>query len=139
MLPPADEVAAGEPSPTKRVPGRPRGAKTKKSSKILTIAKIIEVADPLRFLADVVNGQAFRAPDENGVYAYTRPTLDQRIQAARYLAGKILPDLRAIDLKSVSDGTLNISLVSYIDRPTPTPALEAASDADPTDDDDHDT
>ncbi|MSS73941.1 MAG: hypothetical protein EXS64_21020 [Candidatus Latescibacteria bacterium] len=56
---------------------------------VQTRREIEEQADPVGFLCQIVNGQEIDGE---------RPTLDQRMQAARILAGKVLPDLRAVEV-----------------------------------------
>ena len=65
--------------------------------------RIEQEADPIGFLIRIVRGEAL--DDE-------KPSLDQRMNAARLLAGKVLPDLRGIEMqldaqreKSVSEMT----------------------------------
>ena len=52
--------------------------------------RIEQEADPIGFLSRIVRGEALE--DE-------KPSLDQRMNAARLLAGKVLPDLRGVEMQ----------------------------------------
>ena len=91
----------------KRGPGRPKGypksggrAKgTPNRSTVQTRDRIQELADPIRFLADVMAGKRMVAAGEPGEAKTTWvfPTLTQRIQASETLLRKLLPDLRSVE------------------------------------------
>lgn len=65
--------------------------------------RIESEADPVGFLIRVVRGEAL--DDE-------RPTLDQRMNAARLLAGKIVPDMRAVEISVEDPGDRPMSELS---------------------------
>ena len=62
--------------------------------------RIEQEADPIGFLIRIVRGEALE--DE-------KPSLDQRMNAARLLAGKVLPDLRGIEM---TDAEIEAMLVA---------------------------
>ena len=99
-----------ETSTPKRGPGRPRGLGkvpgsgrkpgTPNRDRAATIEKIMREADPLLFLCKVARGDRMEAGGEPGAAKKTWwiPTGDQRISAARTLARKVLPDMKAVEL-----------------------------------------
>jgi hypothetical protein len=101
-------VPAPEKAPAKRGPGKPKGhpksGGRKKGTPNHTTAqtrdRIQQLADPIDFLADVMNGRRMVAAAEHGAMAKTWvfPTLAQRIQAGETLLRKLLPDLRSQEL-----------------------------------------
>ncbi len=92
----------------KRRPGRPRGQPksggrmkgTPNKSTAQTRDRIQELADPIQFLADVMNGVRMTAAGEPGDKSRTwvYPTLAQRVQAGETLLRKLLPDLKSQEL-----------------------------------------
>src|SRR5688572_22618581 len=74
--------------------GRGRGVPNKDRS--FTIEKINQSANPIEFLCRIVNGEAFAVAPEVGSteVVMVRPTLADRLQAARVLADKVLPSLK---------------------------------------------
>ena len=96
-----------EPEP-KRPPGRPRGHPksggrkrgTPNRNTVQTRERIQELADPIKFLADVMDGKRMVAAGEPGdaTKTWVFPTLTQRITASETLLRKLLPDLRATEL-----------------------------------------
>ena len=63
---------------------------------------IIKRGAPIETLCKIAKGEKIQAADSEsaskraGVY----PTLDQRLAAARILAGKIVPDMKSVDLSA---------------------------------------
>ncbi len=94
--------------PAKRGPGKPKGlpksggrAKgTPNRSTIQTRDRIQELADPIAFLSDVMNGVRMTAAGEVGDMKRTWvfPTLQQRVSAGETLLRKLLPDLKSQEL-----------------------------------------
>ena len=92
----------------KRGPGKPRGLPksggrmlgTPNKSTVQTRDRIQELADPIKFLADVMDGKRMAAAGDPGDIKKTwcYPTLAQRVQASETLLRKLLPDLRATEL-----------------------------------------
>ncbi len=92
----------------KRKPGRPKGYPksggrargTPNRSTVQTRERIQELTDPIKFLADVMDGKRMVAASEPGdmkrTWAY--PTVAQRVQAGETLLRKLLPDLRSQEL-----------------------------------------
>ena len=97
-----------ESAPLKRPPGRPKGTPktggrqkgTPNRSTVQTRERIRKLADPIGFLADVMDGKRMSAAGESGDAKKTwcYPTLAQRVQASETLLKKLLPDLRATEL-----------------------------------------
>jgi hypothetical protein len=52
--------------------------------------RIEKEADPVGFLCLIIRGHEIDG---------SKPTLDQRLNAAKVLAGKVLPDLRAVEIE----------------------------------------
>ena len=99
----------------KRPPGRPKGyprsggrAKgTPNKSTQLGRDFIIKQGSPIEVLCKIAKGEKIQAAadsasasERKGIY----PSLDQRLAAARILAGKIVPDMKSVDL-SADGGT----------------------------------
>ena len=89
------------PKGTPKTGGRQKGTPNRVNA--ASRDRIEQEADPIGFLIRIVRGEALE--DE-------KPSLDQRMNAARLLAGKVLPDLRGIEMqlddqreKSVSEMT----------------------------------
>ena len=95
----------------KRPPGRPKGyprsggrAKgTPNKSTMIGRDFIVKKGAPIEKLCKIASGEkvmaaadSASAAQRNGVY----PTLDQQLAAARILAGKIVPDMKSVDLSS---------------------------------------
>ncbi len=99
---------AREAAPAKRRPGKPKGLPksggrqrgTPNRSTVQTRDRILELADPIAFLADVMAGTRMVAAGEPGDMKKTwcYPTLAQRVQASETLLRKLLPDLKATEL-----------------------------------------
>ena len=99
----------------KRKPGRPKGyprsggRQPGTPNKVSQLGRdfIIKRGAPIEILCKIAKGEkvlaaedSARAAQRNGVF----PTIDQRLAAARILAGKIVPDLRSVDVKN-EDGS----------------------------------
>jgi|SRR5579863_7378716 len=80
--------------------GRKKGVANKIN--VATRERIMQEADPIGLLISVVNGESVKTAtlDDNGrtIEAEVLPTLDQRLDAAQFLAKKLLPDLKAIEM-----------------------------------------
>lgn len=100
------------PSPVRRRPGRPVGAKTKPKpwSTSLTRENLLRRSHALEFLADVAAGRAVKVGgekvdiDAKPVQTWRFPTLPQRLSAASYILSKAMPDLSVTELTG-KDGT----------------------------------
>jgi len=100
--------------------GRKRGVPN--AVNVQTRNEIGEQADPIGFLCEIVNGQEIDGE---------RPTLDQRMQAARILAGKVLPDLRAVEVAGVGPSVIFVETglsgensIPWGDSSAPLPVVE---------------
>ena len=92
----------------KRGPGRPKGLpKTggrrkgvANRTRIQTLERINQEADPIGFLIRVARGLQFEAATEAGAAEKVKmyPTHDQRLDAAKVLARKVLPDTKAVEM-----------------------------------------
>ena len=99
-------------TPTKkRPPGSPKGYPKSGGRKPGTANKstqlgrdfIIARGAPIETLCKIAKGEKIQAAADiasaakrNGIY----PTIDQRLAAARILAGKIVPDMKSVDLSA---------------------------------------
>ena len=77
--------------------GRAKGAPNKVSA--ATRERIEKEADPIGFLVDVVNGEPIEVADQKDPSATTAvyPSYEQRQDAAKTLARKVLPDMKALE------------------------------------------
>ena len=77
--------------------GRVRGAPNKVSA--ATRERIEEEADPIGFLVDVVNGEPIEVanPSDSSNTVTVYPNYEQRQDAAKTLARKVLPDMKAVE------------------------------------------
>ena len=97
-----------EDKPVKRPPGRPKGyPKTggrqkgvANRTRVQTLERINQEADPIGFLILVARGLQFEAATEAGASEKVKmyPTHDQRLDAAKVLARKVLPDTKAVEM-----------------------------------------
>ncbi len=120
-------MANQEKEKPRRGPGRPKGyAKTggrrkgvPNKDRAATLAAINSYSDPVGFLQKVCRGLLVecRNPDSDDPKAaiLTRPTLEQRINAATILSKKVLPDSKAVELGGPdgSDLTINVNTHPY--------------------------
>ena len=76
--------------------GRAKGAPNKVSA--ATRERIEEETDPIGFLVDVVNGEPIEVADPTDPSATTTvyPSYEQRQDAGKTLARKVLPDMKAL-------------------------------------------
>ena len=82
--------------------------------------------DPVDFLAKVVAGHLFTVDtveDGNVISHKRRPTLDQRITAAKSLVNKVAPDLKSTDVEVLNQTNVDIRQLSRVEL------LAIASDA----------
>ncbi len=77
--------------------GRVRGAPNKFSA--ATRERIEKEADPIGFLVNVVNGEPIEVADPTDLSATSTvyPSYEQRQDAAKTLARKVLPDMKAVE------------------------------------------
>ena len=88
------------------------------------VCRRAQKADPIKFLADVMDGQRMVAAGEPGdaTKTWVFPTLTQRITASETLLRKLLPDLRSVE----NTGNLQPAFTA-IERRIVDPAGEAAA------------
>jgi hypothetical protein len=99
--------------------GTPTGIKRWYSLNQVMREQIAE-ADPVGFLCDIAQGKAFKAAPTPGRGATTIvPTAKMRIDAARVLTAKVLPDL------SISHVEASVDVVTHEDRVKQVAALVA--------------
>ncbi len=92
----------------KRPPGRPRGypksGGRKKGvanrTRVQTLERINQEADPIGFLIRVASGYQFEAAAVPGGNEKVKmyPSHDQRLDAAKVLARKVLPDTKSVEM-----------------------------------------
>lgn len=101
----------GRPKGLGKVPGSGRRRGTPNRTTAETREMILQRADPIGFLCDVVRGLVFEAAPEPGSTKRVRqrPTINERIRAATVLARKMLPDIRLGEV-SIDDGKIIIAL-----------------------------
>ena len=99
-----------DPDTSKRGPGRPRGMGkvpgsgrrkgTPNRSRVQVLERIEREADPVGFLIRIAKGLQFEAATEAGAKTKEKmyPTSDQRLDACRILARKVLPDQKAVEI-----------------------------------------
>ena len=107
----------------KRPPGRPKGYPksggrlrgTPNKDRAATLAAINSYSDPIGFLQKVCRGLLVECRDADSedpkVAILTRPTLEQRINAATILSKKVLPDSKAVELGGPGGGDLTINVI----------------------------
>jgi hypothetical protein len=88
--------------------GRRRG--TPNRVKSYTVARILELSDPIAILARIANGEPFElAPEPGKPSATVYPTMSDMLQAAIALARKVAPDLKAVKVED-SGNVVNVYL-----------------------------
>lgn len=100
--------------------GRAKGTPNKVN--VATRERIEREADPIGFLCGVIRGK-----EVDG----STPTLEQRMNAAKVLAGKVLPDLRSVELdhtQRTSDASVltDEELIDFVNERSGTRTPEAA-------------
>lgn len=98
-------------------------AKSKRSERRQALeldrSRIANEADPIGFLMDVMKGKRCRAAQSEDARKFAKlvfPTLKERIEAARILAGKTMPDLKSIDV-DVQTGDIVVERVVFGSQP----------------------
>ena len=115
---------ADETDRPKRKPGRPKGLPrtggrapgTPNKSSMVTRDYVVKEGAPLQFLCSVVRGKGILAAPEPGARKRTTifPTVEQRIAAARILAAKVLPDLKATELTGKDGAPIAMTLMDFL-------------------------
>ncbi len=87
---------AGRPKGQPKSGGRQKGTANKVSA--TTRERIEKEADPIGFLVNVVNGEPIEVADPTDPSATTTvyPSFEQRQDAGKTLARKVLPDMKAL-------------------------------------------
>jgi hypothetical protein len=100
----------GRPPGLAKTGGRKKGTPNK--TRVATVERIMKEADPLLFLCKVCRGDRLTAAPEHGAKrrSWVYPTVDQRLDAARILAKKVLPDLRSTELSGNPGNPLTVSI-----------------------------
>ena len=100
---PANQVIAADDHsalpPAKRKGGRPRGRRNKTYDDLAALIR--DKGKPIEFLIKVARGNRIRVSAEdnpNAPAVWRYPSMDQRVDAAKALARKILPDMRATEI-----------------------------------------
>ena len=105
----------GRPKGMGKVPGSGRRKGTPNRTRAATLEQINLYSDPIGFLQRVCRGLLIecRDPDNNDPKAaiLTRPSMEQRINAATILSKKVLPDTRAVELGGPGGGDLTINVI----------------------------
>ncbi len=109
-----------EPEAPKRKPGRPKGYPRSGGRKPGTANKasqlgrdfIIRKGAPIETLCKIAKGEKIQAADSesaskrSGIY----PSIDQRLQAARILAAKVVPDQKAVEVSGPLGEPLSVRI-----------------------------
>ena len=113
-----------EDKPKKRLPGRPKGhPKTggrqkgvPNRTRVQTLERINQEADPIGFLIRVASGLQFEAATEAGATKKEKmyPTHDQRLDAAKVLARKVLPDTKAVEMTGEGGEPFVLQILPYM-------------------------
>lgn len=91
------------PQPEKRKPGRPKGTPNKSAQ--ITRDEIIRRGAPVKLLCDIAAGRKIKAAGIDGKPTAVFPTLEQRKDAAKILAHKVISDLKTNEI-TTPNGTL---------------------------------
>ena len=109
------EVPARQTQGVSKIRRQAQGHPEQGPRRAATLAAINSYSDPVGFLQKVCRGLLVecRNPDSDDPKAaiLTRPTLEQRINAATILSKKVLPDSKAVELGGPdgSDLTINVN------------------------------
>ena len=108
----------------KRGPGRPKrypktGGRKKgvpNRTRVQTLERINQEADPIGFLIRVASGLLFEAATEPGAATKTKryPTDEQRLDAAKVLARKVLPDTKAVEMTGEAGEPFVLQILPYM-------------------------
>jgi hypothetical protein len=86
--------------------------------------RIAREADPVQFLADVMNGKPVVELDwEGDPMGFARPTMDHRMVAADRLLKKLVPDLKAVE--ATDPGSSQVTFV--FNSPIPLPGSQTGN------------
>ena len=108
----------------KRGPGRPKGlprtgGRAKGTpNRVNAISRdfIIKRGAPVEILCKIAKGEKVSASEagsaskRQGIY----PSIDQRLAAARILAAKLVPDLKAVEASGPGGGPMVLTLVDFL-------------------------
>ncbi len=101
----------GRPKGTPKSGGRKPGVPNKKNA--ITRDFIVKNGAPVATLCKIAKGEKLMAAADsasaatrNGVY----PTIDQRLNAARILAQKIVPDMKAVEVSGPQGEPLSVRI-----------------------------
>ena len=102
----------GRPPGIPRTPGSGRQKGTPNRTNAVGRDFIIKEGAPIAFLCQVVRGRKFTSAKEPGgaERIVSFPSLDQRLNAARILAGKVMPDMKAVEHSGVDGEKLTVSI-----------------------------
>ncbi len=102
----------GRPKGLGRVPGSGRAKGVPNKANAITRDFIIREGAPVDFLCKVVKGRGFSVAAKPGDSERSKqfPTMDQRLQAARILAGKVMPDQKAVEHSGVAGEPLSVRI-----------------------------
>ena len=106
----------GRPTGLPRSGGRAKGVPNRANQ--ISREYIVRQGAPIAFLCNVVRGFSFKVADVPGGKKTEKvfPTLDQRIAAARILAAKVAPDLKAQELSGKDGAPLLPPMLAFLDQ-----------------------
>ena len=95
-----EKAKAGRPKGRGRVPGSGRKKGTPNRSTAQTRERILELSDPIAFMADVMKGKRMVAAGEPGdsTKTWVYPTLEQRHRAGEVLMKRLIPELKSQEI-----------------------------------------
>jgi hypothetical protein len=83
-----------------------------------TRKRIEESGDPVGFLISIMNGEPVSKKDADGnVVGYDKPNIDHRINAARELLKKLVPDLKAVEVGTANGEAITFQFQSAVAIP----------------------
>ncbi|MEE9290113.1 MAG: hypothetical protein V3U99_03790 [Alphaproteobacteria bacterium] len=106
----------GRPKGLGKVPGSGRKKGVANRTRVQTLERIEREADPIGFLIRVASGLQFEAATEAGATKKEKmyPTHDQRLDAAKVLARKVLPDTKAVEMTGEGGEPFVLQILPYM-------------------------
>ncbi len=111
----APKPGPGRPKGYPRTGGRARGTPNKATQ--LGRDFIIRRGAPIEVLCKIARGEKIQAAADAGSASKRQgvfPSIDQRLAAARILAAKLVPDLKAVEASGPGGGPMVLTLVDFL-------------------------
>ncbi len=103
-----------------RPPGLPKTGGRRKGvanrTRVQTLERINQECDPIGFLILVARGLQFEAATEPGATKKEKmyPTHDQRLDAAKVLARKVLPDTKSVEMSGEGGEPFVLQILPFL-------------------------